>query len=333
MKTSKIIKYILTSIGVIFFLFLVIVGYIFYSLPSVKDMNRYFGNKITDKTSSKKETDVMSSDKTGSDPLKETVKEKEGVTDNKVIAQENSVRQVDLNKSLNELIDPKKPMISFCNQLEKANSKKINVHDFDQEINNKNFSKENSDSSKNLENDLRFEALHPLMKEMVSKPHMNQLVKMVVQEEMQNKESPPDMITKAQFYKTAYLAFTEMKTHVKEYESIMDRAYLMYKINDLVALKKDLAFDQRIQKFCEDEEVLFNTYQPVQFDREKESFERLLQEVGVAKNDIRYDPNYKTEFLFDFTANSLKMSGGWIEDFLSSDTASAVNPPSHPVRK
>ena len=46
-----------------------------------------------------------------------------------------------------------------------------------------------------------------------------------------------------------------------------------------------------------------------------------MDEVGVRSEDIKYDPNYKSNFDVNFDGKSLQIDGGWLEELVTAPPA------------
>lgn len=319
-KGIKILKFIGTSVVMFFVLVFIVVVLVFYYLPSAQDVKRHFQKEKTNLTQTpvkKNAVDVViSQDK---NQLAEH---------NTSESAENSPTYDHKNQSSQELqkfMDEQTPISEFCGKLNQARSgplKALNILTKSKEKTTQLLESDFEEmDDEEAFSDLRLEAIMPLAKVVIKKPEMKKLVTMIMQseslDENQKKELESEgVLDKAHFYAQAYSAYNELKTNIDEYEAVVDRTYLLYKLNDLIALKPDLQNDQRVQKFCEDSEYLFNSYAPVNFNNEKATFERLISELGVDQNQIKYDPNYKTKLDVKFSGNSLQMGGGWLNELV-----------------
>lgn len=323
MKLSKVLK--ILGIILLSFIALVVlfVGFLFYKLPTGKELGKFF---TKDKASMAQAQEVKNAKSihsvTSSSDTSESVQHND--------SKENNISHADQRekayKELNEFTDEKNPLITFCNKLDIAKTGKIDMQSTMKDTKIKNVDGSTSTIKGNISfdqlDDLRFEAIKPLFKTIFRQPEMKKLVAAVLDTDAlydaKTKEDASTSIAeKYGFYKQAYSAYTEMKDNIKEYEAIVDRGYLMYKLNDLVALKPELKDDPRIQKYCENNEYLFNSYTPLNFENEKADFERIIQEMGVSPSDIKYDHNYKTKLDLKFSGTNLQMQGGWLSELIS----------------
>lgn len=306
---KKIFKIVGYSLGVFFLLLFILVGVIFYHLPSAQEIGNFFKKEIPpiNQPQIKNQNSAVGS---ASDVTNEQATEEHNNSD---VNQERKIINKNLSTAeLKKFLDKDTPVSDFCDKLSFARSGPMKV-----------FSVQNDQEAKKLSDedmsDLRIDAIMPLAKMILKKPEMQKLTAMILQSENLNEEQKQELasqgiLDKAHFYAQIYSTYVELKNNLKEYESVVDRTYLFYKLNDLIALKPDLQNDERVQKFCDENEYLFNSYTPVEFDHEKASFERLISELGVSQEQIKYDPNYKTSLDIKFSANSLQMSGGWLNE-------------------
>ncbi len=325
-KTSKLLKVLGVTLGAGVVIFIIFIGIIFYYLPSAKQLSSYFKKDKAVQSQQIKNKPVqstISTDETSFDQVNVTS------ADN-TFAEEKSTHPVDKVKefeALKEFIDEKTPAMVFCSKLSQAKTGPLNVltSKKQKEIKNSDGTTSHVNTTfdaEDLGDDLRLEAIKPFFKTVLKQPEMQRLISMLIQDDSfkNNPEAASDgLFDKAKFYKQAYSAYSEMKYNLPEYESIVDRSYLMYKLNDLIAFKPELQNDPRIMKFCDESEYQSNSYSPVDFGNEKQVFERLIQELGVDQKAIKYDPEYKTTLKLDFSGNNLQIGGGWLNELMPKD--------------
>lgn len=322
-KTAKILKILGIVFGIGVFFVIALVAIIFYNLPTAQQWGGYFKKDKASQTQSLKSKAAQaaalaaptSGDIVPTDSLAHASDE--------VVVDGESDKIKEFEK-LKEFIDEKTPAMSFCNKLSQAKIGPLQAlsEKTHKEIKNVDGTKTQVNSTfdtEELGDDLRLEAIKPFFKTVLRQPEMQRLISMVIQDE-QFRNAPVEekegMFSKALFYKQAYSAYAEMKENLPDYESIVDRSYLMYKLNDLMVLKPELQTDPRIMKFCEESEQQSNAYAPVDFASEKQVFERLMQELNVDPKALRYDPNYKTTLKLDFSGNNLQIGGGWLNELM-----------------
>lgn len=329
-KTAKILKILGIIFGVGFFLVVALVAIIFYNLPTAQQLGGYFKKDKSSQTqplkNSTSQTASLAAPTSGDIASNESLSN----TSDEAIADEESDKMKEFEK-LKEFIDEKTPAMAFCNKLNQAKTGPLQAltEKTHKEITNADGTKTQVNSTfdtKELGDDLRLEAIKPFFKTVLRQPEMQRLISMVIQDDEFRKataEEKEGMFSKALFYKQAYSAYAEMKENLPEYESIVDRSYLMYKLNDLMVLKPELQTDPRIMKFCEESEQQSNAYTPVDFVSEKQVFERLIQELNVDPKALKYDPNYKTTLKLDFSGNNLQIGGGWLNELMPQSQKSA----------
>ncbi len=326
-KSLKFFKILGIIFGLGLSMLIIVLGVIFYNLPSAQQLGSYFKKEKTVKTKiaeEKLEQVTVSTDQTAA------VLSDQPINDYKDTSNLKQIDHAQELEKLKEFLDDKTPAISFCGKLNFARTGPI------EGLNPSNLKNEKSGTSRgeidpddlSRSDDLRLEAIKPFFKTVLKQPQMLKLITMVISDEEFRNGSNVDqagLFDKALFYKQAYSAFSEMKQNLPNYESIVDRSYLMYKLNDLIAFKPDLQNDPRITKFCEESEQQFNIQAPVEFDKEKQVFERLVQELGVDPQAIGYDPHYKTKLDLDFSGNNLQISGGWLNELMPPEAAAKKN--------
>lgn len=322
-KTAKVLKILGIVFGVGVFLVVAIIAIIFYNLPTAKQLGGYFKKDKSSQAQPIKSNTAQAvtlAAPTSGDAVPNEVQPN---ASEEVVADEPSDKIKEFEK-LKEFIDEKTPAMAFCSKLGQARTGPLQAlsEKTHKEITNADGTKTQVNStfdSEELGDDLRLEAIKPFFKTVLKQPEMQRLISMVIQDdEFRNAtaEEKESMFSKALFYKQAYLAYAEMKENLPEYESIVDRSYLMYKLNDLMVLKPELQTDPRIMKFCEESEQQSNAYAPVDYASEKQVFERLIQELNVDPKALRYDPNYKTTLKLDFSGNNLQIGGGWLNELM-----------------
>lgn len=204
-------------------------------------------------------------------------------------------------QTIEDLTSSNQPLSDFCKSLPKAKAGAIPEKEFSEAF----------DSS---QLDPRIEAAKPLIRYVFRLSKMHDLVTELSQAAERNDET---LVEKAQFYSSAYAAFMDMKDHQTDIESILDRSYLFLGLNNLVAKKPELVNDLRVQNFCAATEQLFNEGTPVDFQSEKNHFLSLLQDSGIKPSEINFNPEYKSNILFNFDGKALTFTGGWLDDLVA----------------
>lgn len=205
---------------------------------------------------------------------------------------------------LEDLINPNRPLSNFCSSLRNAKASAMT----EQET-NRAFQLSLDEATA----DPRAQALKPLFRYILRIPQMQDLISEVNMAAAAG-QTEESFTQKAAFYAKVVAAFAAMNTHKSDFEAIADRSYLYFNLNKAVALKPELASDERLKKFCDDTEHAFNTNQSVEFEQEKKNFERLLAELNVDQKSIGYNPDYKTVFEIKRDEKSMRLDGGWIEE-------------------
>lgn len=205
---------------------------------------------------------------------------------------------------LDDLINPNRPLSNFCSSLKNAKAGPMTELET-----NRAFQLSLDEATA----DPRAQALKPLFRYILRIPQFQDLISEVnaAAAAGQTEES---FTQKAAFYGKVVAAFAAMNTHKSDFEAIADRSYLYFNLNKAVALRPEIAADERLRKFCDDTENAFNSNQPVEFEQEKKNFERLLAELNVDQKSIGYNPEYKTVFEIKRDEKSMRLDGGWIEE-------------------
>lgn len=304
---NKILKTLLV-LGVLFFITVgAVLSFIVYSLPSTKKISQAFTGRSdsSEKSLPQISTISNSSDQTAGDGSEAVLESSDSTT----VSEEPRGKSSLDRKGIDNLIDPNRPLSDFCGSLKNAkqnvNSNGMNPSEFNTQFKN---------SVEGIELDPRIQAFKPLLRTIFREPKMQDLISEATSA-VENKEE--NFWQKAAFYSKAAMAFQAMIANKAELNAVGDRSYLFFKMTELVAKKPELLNDQRLQKFCADTEFAFNTNQPVEFDQEKKNFERIMDEVGVRSEDIKYNPNYKSNFDINFDGKSLQIDGGWLEELIT----------------
>ncbi len=328
-KTTKLFKVLGIVLGIGAVLFVIFIAVVFYYLPSAKQIGSFFkkDKQAQSQLAKNKSIQATSSvDKTLIDHVDTSTVDNSST---KELSNE-SFDKVNEFEKLKEFIDEKTPAMIFCSKLNQAKTGPLNIltAKTHKEVKNRDGTKTQVNTTfdtKDLGDDLRLEAIKPFFKTVLKQPEMQKLIAMLIQDDSfkKNQDAASEgLFDKAIFYKQAYSAYSEMKQNLPEYESIVDRSYLMYKLNDLIVFKPELQNDPRIMKFCEESEYQSNSYAQVDFGNEKQVFERLIQELDVDPKAIKYDPEYKTTLKLDFSGNNLQIGGGWLNELMPKDPSS-----------
>ncbi|MBC7421136.1 MAG: hypothetical protein H7328_10445 [Bdellovibrio sp.] len=160
--------------------------------------------------------------------------------------------------------------------------------------------------------DPRIQAMKPFLRYMFQLPKMNELVRDAEAAAARGEDSLAD---KALFYSKIYSALMEVQSRSKDLEAILDRSYLFLGLNNLVALKPELANDSRVQNYCSTIEIAFNQKRAVAYDEERADFLNFLNDVDVHAADINFDPTYKTEINFEIGTDNIGLQGrSWLNE-------------------
>lgn len=220
-----------------------------------------------------------------------------------VFEQSEAVKKQNDQKALEELSDPDRPLSQFCGLLQ--NAKPTGPQE--------SFTNDALIAKDPKLADPKYEPLKTLLRSVFRLPAMTGLVNAVTEAE-KNGQLEDDLLSKAQFYGQAVLAYNQMMNYRPEFNNLGDKTYLQMMLNAAVASKKEIYQDQRLQKYCEDIERSINTGESFSFDQEKKNLERLLDELQINHQAIGYNPNYKSNFDVKLGDRSLTFAGGWLQD-------------------
>lgn len=279
------------------------VGIIFliHKLPSVSSIGQAFHSKpsslnnpdrsVPDEASNSAKISISSSEDSTASTL------------NQNNDSESSVDQI----VLEDLTSQQKPISDFCRTLVNAKAGQFNQKEFGEAF------KLSAESEKQ---DPRVQAIKPMLRYVTRLPKMTD---MIAEAKAAGDRKDEDFFKKAEFYKTAFSAFGEMKEHQQDIESMMDRSYLFLALNNLVAHDFNFKNDVRIQNFCQNVELAFNQSTPVDYEKEKNDFLVFLNTVNVKPKEIGFDPDYKSKIQFNFSGRAMTFEGGWLSDLVKSD--------------
>ncbi len=305
---NRFFKALVITTFVLFGLTVVVGFFVFHQLPSLKSISNVLGSKKKVLvTSEQKGTNSMA------DPNKAVI----NVPGNSEITLSKSdpakplASSVISERFLEDMISAEKPLSDFCKSLAFSRSGAFSAAEF-----NKVF----SESFESEQPDPRIQAAKPLLRYVFRLPKMQQLMTSLEEAAAKNDES---LIDKAQFYSSAVAAYGEMLDHQVDMESILDRSYLFMGLNNLIAKKPELANDPRIQIFCQNTELLFNQAAVVDFEQEKNNFLNLLKESSLTPKEISFNPEYKSNIVFNFDGKSLTFSGGWLDELIKTEVPPA----------
>ncbi len=206
-----------------------------------------------------------------------------------------------------DMLSPLKPLSDFCSSLKNAKSGPFEHQEFGEAFNQ---------SLDEKTRDPRIQAVKPMLRYVMRLPKVTD---MITEAQAAVGRHDEGFLKKAEFYQKAFSAFTEMKEHKSDIESVMDRSYLLLGINNLMAEKPELLQDPRVQSYCGGVELSFNQSRPVDFENEKKDFLNFLNEMKVEPDEIGFDKDYKSNIDLKLTGQSLTFEGGWLSDIVKSD--------------
>lgn len=295
---NKILKAIVIGSFVLVAIVFAFIGFVFYKLPNAKTFSKVFkqsGAPTVNTTPAITTPNAVSEKITTSTATQPT----EQIND--------AADEILKEKVFRDLTAPDTPLSNFCGSLKNAKTGELSSDGFENAL---------LDSVDPETQDPRIQAAKPLLRYVLRLPNMTQFMADIGQGAQKQDQG---MVDKAQFYASAFSAFTEMKQHQTDLESVLDRGYIFIGLNNLVAKKPELLGDPKVQSFCNNTETLFNQASPVDFDREKKDFLNLLKDSGVSPKDIGFDPQYKSKLDLRLTGSALTFDGGWLEDLIKDD--------------
>lgn len=300
-KGRLILKVLLVFAAVVFIVVAGFTAFIVYHLPSANKLSSAILNPGQRQDLALVNDTVQSTQTIEEAPpvLNPTAKSASATT------QVTQTQTLNSRAGLDDLVNPNKPLSNFCSSLKNAKTGAMTSQET-----NRAFQLSLDEATA----DPRAQTLKPLFRYILRLPQMQDLINEVNTLAASGGRTEESFTDKAAFYAKVVAAFAAMNAHKSDFEAIADRSYLYYNLNKAVALKPELAGDERLRKFCDETENAFNTNQSVEFEQEKKNFERLLSEIGVDQKSIAYDPNYKTTFEIKRDEKSLRLDGGWIEE-------------------
>lgn len=303
---NRILKvFIIFTFAIIAIIFMV-GAVLFYKLPSAKTFASVVASTKKPELLVKENAQLISKTFPNSSETNKASSEDSSVDASKV-----STKNIISEKFLDDMMSIDRPLSDFCKSLAQAKAGAFSTTDF-----NKAF----AESFEASHPDPRIQAAKPLLRYVFRLPRMQQLINDLEEVADQNEES---FVDKAQFYTAAFSAYSEMKQHQADMESILDRSYLFMGLNNLIAKKPELVNSPRVQSFCLNTETLFNEAAVVDFESEKNNFLSLLQDANISAKDISFNPAYKSNIIFNFDGQSLTFSGGWLDDLIKPEATTS----------
>ncbi len=296
------------TIGLGLLVVFILVGFfIFQQLPSVGDIGKAFKSHSKNSKIEQSVSDVTQSQIVSNDPSLYEVSKKDS-------SDETQAENSKINEAmLEDLTSQNKPLSDFCSSLKNAK---------DGMLSQKEFGEAFTQSLSEDKRDPRIQAIKPMLRFVMRLPKMTE---MIDEAQAAVERSDEGFLKKAEFYAKAFSAFTEMKEHQPDIESVMDRSYLFLGLNKLIAAKPEFLNDPRLQNYCSDIELSFNQSTPVDFDQEKKNFLKFLEDMNVKPKEIGFDPYYKSDVKFNFAGEAMTIDGGWPSDLVKSEVDMQVD--------
>lgn len=236
-------KFLKIALGLValFVVFVIAMGiYVVHGLPSISSLGSAL-HRTKSAAESLKSSGIAQLAPTVSAQNPETQ-----IKSEEIIPPEDAKKSAAERAMVNDLMSTDKPLSDFCGSLKNSKSGIFNEKEFGQA-----FIESASDETK----DPRIQAMKPMLRYVMRLPKVNELIKQAEAAVDRNDES---FLKKAEFYSQAVTAFTEMKDHQADIESVMDRSYLLLQLSKIVAQKPELLTDARIQSYCSGVELAFN---------------------------------------------------------------------------
>lgn len=299
MKKLKIALSILT--GLLLLVVLFIVGIIFI-LPGAKELKNQIGNykKENQVSLAEKKSDPQAGPPMVS-PGDSLVAEGAGAT---VPTTEKKQQEI----TLEEFINPNKPLIQFCENLSSATSSSF----WDKGTGTQ-FGQYMSEHMLDEKKDPYLETILPALKYAMRGEQMGKLFDMV---KMADERKEEGFFDKAEFYTQMAFAVNEVRSRKEKTEQLVDRTYLLFTLANAVKKKPELLSDPGTLDFCNRVQRSILEEGSDDIEANKRSLDDFLHFAGLKNEDVDYDPNYKTALQISSSNNSIQFSGGWIDKYI-----------------
>ncbi len=300
MKKLKIALSILT--GLLLLVFLLIVGIIFV-LPGAKDLKSQMSNY-------KNENQITSAEKNSEPPAGSPVVNGDAT----VVAEGAAETAKSLQKkqqeiTLEEFINPNKPLIQFCENLSDSTSSA-----FWEKGTGTQFGQYMSEHMLDEKKDPYLETILPALKYAMRGEQMSKLFDMVKSADERKEEG---FFDKAEFYTQMAFAVNEVRSRKEKTEQLVDRTYLLFTLANAVKKKPEIIREAGTMDFCNRVQRSIMEESGDDIEADKRSLEDFLHFAGLKNTDVDYDPNYKTSLQISSSNNSIQFSGGWIDKYIS----------------
>ena len=220
----------------------------------------------------------------------------------------------DSRLALAPLIDTRKPLSAACRTLTSMDRKQT------EKLNPKEFGRRFQDSLLDKSSDPLMESLKPVLKLTLTQPSMQELIAKV---EAAQPEERTSLMSKMDFYSSAYSAYQEMIQNKPNMEHVLVQSYLTMMLGRVIEVRPDLAQNRHVLDYCEQIEKILNEGEATDFQEAKRAFMDFLSEVNVDPNSIGFDPHYKTRVQIKFDKSGLHFRGGWIDEVFAQLTPKA----------
>lgn len=212
------------------------------------------------------------------------------------------------------LINPERPLLNICENLQKSADSKIKSGE--------------KDIFAVLEESVKADPEDPLANA-IALPIRYALRLPKIQEflaEAEQQQEPgenEDFIKKVSFYKKAIAALQELQQNEEEINDVGRYAYQLYVMSRMVKENPNLARDPSVLDFCEQNQKAVAQNEKFNKQLMAEQMLSLLEFAKIPPEKIEYEPEIKSEFTFNITGTSIQIGLGWINKLIRP----AVTPP------
>lgn len=287
---------LVTAIGIV----MVALFSIFWGLnqlPSPKDIHQALNQDFSSSSKGVAQTPSVQKQATSSQTKHPEKKEQDPVKE----ASANDLAEIRV--LFEDLSDPRKPYAQLCANLAAGAESPFFK-------NAQNASAESFfDSLTSETKDPMVESAAPILRYVFRAPGMQSVLDMIVKSTEKENEG---ILKKAEFYYSMFRVGKFLKEHAQEMDQILQKSYNMHYLAKAVALHPELARDAATLSFCDQMEKNINSNDSYDADEAAKEMMKFLKDSGVDKNQIGYNPNYRSQVKLQLTDSQVTINDAWV---------------------
>jgi hypothetical protein len=214
-----------------------------------------------------------------------------------------------------DFMNEQKPLSTVCSHLDRAEQSRFLRKDDSGSANE--FMKS---LSENNSKDPLAESAVPLFRYIFRLDGMKGLLEMI---EKADAEQDQGIFKKAEFYTKVAWAGQELRANKANIDRILMKSYNLYVLSRAVGKHPELARDPATLSFCDQIEKNINMSLDFNPDEQAAELQKFLNYAKVDPKEVDYDPSYRSDVKFNFSANSLQLNHMWIEKLFEKDIQKA----------